>query len=110
MKEDLRSTRWNRISIRMQVPATTGVFLLGSGEVGEGPTDVLLVGSASNLRQKLLELLDREELRSASARVIHWVADLTVEQARLAERLFVRRYDPPIHLAPSTRYLDILAG
>ena len=110
MKEDLRSTRWNRISIRMQVPATTGVFLLGAGEIDEGPIDVLLVGSANNLRKKLLELLDREELRSVSARVIHWVADLTVEQARLAERLFVRRYNPPLHLDPSTRYLDILAG
>ena len=32
------------------------------------------------------------------------------EQARLAERLFVRRYDPPLTSAPRTRYLDILAG
>ena len=45
-----------------------------------------------------------------SARVIHWVADLTIEQARIAERLFVRRYNPPLTDTPGTRYFDIFAG
>jgi hypothetical protein len=69
-----------------------------------------LVGSATDLRARLLELLEAEELQRMSARVIHWVADLPLEQARLAERLFVRRYNPPLTDSPGTRYLDILAG
>ncbi len=109
MKEDLRATRWNRLAIRIQVPSSTGVFILEAKNGGEGPEGVLLVGSATNLRKKLLELVDRNELKSMSARVIHWVADLSIEQARLAERLFIRRYNPPLNLQHN-RYLDILAG
>lgn len=108
MKEDLRATRWNRLAIRIQVPPTTGVFLLETGGAGDSDR-VLLVGSATNLRQKLLELADHRELKGLSARVIHWVADLSIEQARLAERLFIRRYNPPLNLQHN-RYLDILAG
>ena len=110
MKEDLKATRWNRVAIRLNVPSSTGVFLLGAADDEDGPEHVLLVGSAANLRRKLLELLDHEEIRSMSARVIHWVAGLTLEQAQLAERLFVRRYNPPLNLAPPTRYHDILVG
>ena len=109
MKEDLRATRWNRLAIRIQVPPTTGVFLLETDGGDDNPDRVLLVGSATNLRQKLLELADHRELRELSARVIHWVADLSIEQARLAERLFIRRYNPPLNLQHN-RYLDILAG
>lgn len=110
MKEDLRVTRWNRVAVRLNVPASTGVFLLSAGPGDEGPEDVLLVGSAQNLRAKLLELFASEEIQAVGARVIHWVGDLTIEQARIAERLFVRRYNPPLNLSPATRYLDILAG
>ena len=110
MKEDLKATRWNRLAIRIQVPPTAGVFLLEAGEGGNGPDEVLLVGSATNLRKKLLELLAQDDLKAASERVIHWVADLSIEQARLAERLFIRRYNPPLNLHTSSRYLDILAG
>ena len=95
--------------MRLNVPRAPGVFLVGAGP-GLLPERVLMVGSATDLRARLLELLELEELHARSARVIHWVADLTVEQARLAERLFVRRYDPPIASAPRSRYLDILAG
>ena len=109
MKEDLKATRWNRLAIRIQVPPTAGVFLLEANDGGGGMEDVLLVGSATNLRKKLLELLAHDELKSASARVIHWVA-LSIEQARLAERLFIRRYNPPLNHQSSSRYLDILAG
>jgi hypothetical protein len=109
MKEDLKRTRWSRLSVRLNVPRAPGVFLVGAGP-GLFPEQVLMVGSATDLRARLLELLELEELHAMSARVIHWVADLTVEQARLAERLFVRRYDPPITSAPRSRYLDILAG
>lgn len=109
MKEDLKRTRWSRISVRLNVPRSTGVFLVGAG-AGRMPDRVLMVGSASDLRARLLELFETEELNRMSARVIHWVADLTIEQARIAERLFVRRYNPPITDAPRTRYLDILAG
>jgi hypothetical protein len=110
MKEDLKATRWNRVAIRLNVPPATGVFLLGAKDEQDGPEHVLLVGSAANLRRKLLELLDHEEIQAMSARVIHWVAGLTIEQAQLAERLFVRRYNPPLNLAPPTRYHDILVG
>lgn len=110
MKEDLKHTRWNRIAIRLYVPASTGVFLLGASNGESGPDHVLLVGSATNLREKLLSLLAQKELKSMGVSVIHWVADLTIEQARLAERLFVRRFNPPLNLSPKTRYLDILAG
>lgn len=109
MKEDLKRTRWSRIAVRLHVPRSTGVFLVGAG-AGRNPDRVLMVGSAADLRGRLLELLDVGELHERSARVIHWVADLTLEQARLAERLFVRRYDPPLTDSPRTRYLDILAG
>jgi excinuclease UvrABC nuclease subunit len=109
MKEDLKRTRWSRISVRLNVPRSPGVFLVGAG-AGLMPDRVLMVGSASDLRARLLELLETEELHRMSARVIHWVADLTTEQARIAERLFVRRYDPPITDVPGTRYLDIFAG
>ena len=109
MKEDLKRTRWSRISVRLNVPRSTGVFLVGAG-AGRIPDRILMVGSASDLRARLLELLETEELHRMSARVIHWVADLTIEQARIAERLFVRRYNPPIADSPGTRYLDILAG
>lgn len=109
MKEDLKRTRWSRISVRLNVPRSTGVFLVGAG-AGRVPDRVLMVGSASDLRARLLELFETEELNRMSARVIHWVADLTIEQARIAERLFVRRYNPPITDSPGTRYLDILAG
>ena len=109
MKEDLKRTRWSRISIRLNVPRTPGVFLVGAG-AGLAPDRVLMVGSASDLRARLLELLEAEELQRMSARMIHWVADLTTVQARLAERLFVRRYNPPLTDSPGTRYLDILAG
>lgn len=107
MNEDLRRTPWNRLSVRLRVPRSTGVYLVGAG-AGRSPADVMLVGSARNLRSALLELLEREDLHLA--RAVHWVADLTVEQARLAERLFVRRYNPPMSTTPRTRYLDILAG
>ncbi len=109
MKEDLRRTPWSRLAVRLRVPRTTGVYIVAAGP-GLSPDRVLLVGSARDLRGRLLELLEAEDLKAASARVIHWVSDLTVEQARLAERLFVRRYNPPLNTAPSTRYLDILAG
>lgn len=109
MKEDLKRTRWSRISVRLNVPRSTGVFLVGAG-AGRMPDRVLMVGSASDLRARLLELFETEELNRMSARVIHWIADLTIEQARIAERLFVRRYNPPITDSPGTRYLDILAG
>jgi hypothetical protein len=109
MKEDLKRTRWSRISVRLNVPRSTGVFLVGAG-AGLMPDRVLMVGSTSDLRKRLLELLETEELHRMSARVIHWVADLTIEQARLAERLFVRRYNPPLTDSRRTRYLDILAG
>lgn len=109
MKEDLQRTRWSRISVRLNVPRSPGVFLVGAGP-GLLPDRVLMVGSATDLRARLLELLETGELGKMSARVIHWVADLTLEQARLAERLFVRRYDPPITDAPRTRYMDILTG
>ena len=109
MKEDLKRTRWSRISVRLNVPRSPGVFLVGAG-AGLAPDRVLMVGSASDLRARLLELLEAEELQRMSARMIHWVADLTTEQARLAERLFVRRYNPPLTDSPGTRYLDILAG
>lgn len=110
MKEDLKMTRWNRIAVRLSVPASTGVFLLGATDGENGPENVLLVGSAENLREKLLDLLGHEELRTLGANVIHWVADLTVEQARIAERLFIRRYNPPLNQRPTSRYLDILTG
>jgi excinuclease UvrABC nuclease subunit len=71
---------------------------------------VLLVGSARNLRQKLLQLFELEELRNLSAQAVHWVSGLTIEQARLAERQLIRRYDPPLNLSDRSRYLDILAG
>jgi hypothetical protein len=109
MKEDLKRTRWSRIAVRLNVPRSTGVFLVGAG-TGLAPDRVLMVGSAADLRGRLLELFDAAELEERSARVIHWVADLTIEQARLAERLFVRRYNPPLTDSPRTRYLDILAG
>ncbi|HJU87077.1 MAG TPA: hypothetical protein VJ788_06910 [Gemmatimonadota bacterium] len=109
MKEDLQLTRWSRISVRLNVPRSTGVFLVGAG-TGHTPDRVLMVGSASDLRARLLELLEADEMQRIGARFIHWVADMTIEQARIAERLFVRRYNPPITNAPGTRYLDILAG
>jgi hypothetical protein len=109
MKEDLKRTRWSRISVRLSVPRSTGVFLVGAG-AGRMPERVLMVGSASNLRERLLELFETEDLHRLSARVIHWVADLTIEQARIAERVFVRRYNPPLTDSPRTRYFDILAG
>lgn len=109
MKEDLQRTRWSRISVRLNVPRSPGVFLVGAG-AGLTPDRVLMVGSATDLRARLLELLETDELGRMSARVIHWVADLTLEQARLAERLFVRRYDPPVTDSPRTRYMDILTG
>ncbi|HUP00881.1 MAG TPA: GIY-YIG nuclease family protein [Gemmatimonadota bacterium] len=109
MKEDLHKTRWSRLSIRLHVPQTMGVFILAAGD-GNGSESVLLVGSARNLRARLLQLFDLAELKDLSARAVHWVADLTVEQARLAERQFIRRYDPPLNHAPRSRYLDILAG
>lgn len=108
MTGNLTTTRWNRFSIRLNVPTTMGVFLIGGTE--SGPEPVLLVGSTRNLRRKLLQLLEFDELRSLSARCVHWVADLSVEQARLAERQLVRRYDPPLNVAPQSRYFDILAG
>lgn len=104
MKEDLHRTRWNRLSVRLHVPQAMGVFLLATGE------QVLLVESASNLRARLLELFDLKELRGQSARVVHWVAGMSIEQARLAERQFVRTFNPPLNAAASSRYLDILAG
>lgn len=109
MKEDLKKTRWNRLSVRLHVPAAMGVFLVAAAE-GNGPESVILVGSAQNLRARLLEIFAQTEFRDAGARVVHWVAGLTVEQARLAERQFIRRYNPPLNEAPSSRYLDILAG
>jgi excinuclease UvrABC nuclease subunit len=110
MKEDLKATRWNRVAIRLNVPAAPGVFLLGAAENADSPENVLLVGSATNLRRRMLELLDHREIKTMSARVIHWVAGLTIEQAQLAERLFVRRYNPPLNLGTPTRYHDILIG
>ena len=86
-----------------------GVFLVGASDSGD-PDPVLLVGSARNLRRKLLQLLELEELRHVSARCVHWVDGLSMEQARLAERQFIRRYDPPLNLSSGSRYLDILAG
>lgn len=109
MKEDLQLTRWSRMSVRLSVPRSTGVFLVGAG-TGRTPDRVLMVGSARDLRARLLELLEAEEMQRIGARFIHWVADMTVEQARIAERLFVRRFNPPITDTPGTRYLDILAG
>lgn len=109
MKEDLHRTRWNRLAIRLHVPPAMGVFMIAAQD-GESPEPVLLVGSARNLRQQLLQLLDMREIQAVSAAVVHWVADLTFEQARLAERQLIRRYNPPLNLAPATRYLDILAG
>jgi hypothetical protein len=109
MNQELRRTRWSRFSIRLHVPPGMGVFLLAASD-GEDPQPVLLVGSAINLRQKLLQLFELEELRNLSAQAVHWVSDLSMEQARLAERQLIRRYDPPLNLANQSRYLDILAG
>lgn len=106
---DLERTSWNRIAIRLKVPTTTGVYLLAAGR-GHTPTDVLLVGSAQNLRARMLELLKRDDVGSLPTRVVHWVADLSVEQARLAERILSRRYDPPLGPPTRSRYHDILAG
>lgn len=109
MRGDMHRTRWNRFAIRLSVPSSMGVFLLAAGD-GSSPEAVLLVGSARDLRRKLLGLFEREELRDLRARFVHWVDGLSIEQARLAERQFIRRYDPPLNLAPGSRYLDILAG
>lgn len=94
--------------MRFHVPEATGVFLLGSGT--RTPRDVVMVGSARNLRSRLLELVDLNELQELGTRAVHWVADLSIEQARLAERQFIRRYNPPLNAAARSRYLDILAG
>ena len=107
MENELKRTPWNRLAVRFHVPETTGVFLLGDG-AGAGPQDVLCVGSAPNLRARLLELLGTEDLKVA--RVVHWVAGLSIEQARLAERIFARRFDPPHANGPRSRYMDILVG
>ncbi|MDX1623860.1 MAG: hypothetical protein R3199_07745 [Gemmatimonadota bacterium] len=109
MEKDLRRTSWNRIAVALRVPRTTGIFLLGKGP-GRTPRDVVMVGSTRNLRDALLSLLLRDELRDLGIRTIHWVADLTIEQARIAERFFTRRYDPPISPEERSRYHDILAG
>ena len=109
MKGDLHKTRWSRFSIRMQVPSSMGVFLLAASD-GSSPEPVLLVGSAKNLRRKLLQLFELEELRGVSAKFVHWVGGLSIEQTRLAERQFIRRYDPPLNLTKPSRYMDILAG
>jgi hypothetical protein len=109
MEQDLHRTAWNRLAVLLQVPRTTGVFLLGVG-AGRSPQEVLMVGSARNLRARLLEILRAGDVRAAGATVVHWVSDLSEEQARLAERMFVRRFDPPFNPAPRTRYFDILAG
>lgn len=109
MDQDLRRTPWNRLAVLLQVPRTTGVFMLGAGG-SRWPQDVLMVGSASNLRARLLEILRADDVRTAGAIAVHWVSDLSVEQARLAERMFTRRYNPPFNPAPDTRYIDILAG
>lgn len=109
MNQELRRTRWSRFSIRLHVPAGMGVFLLAASD-GEDPQPVLLVGSARNLREKLLQLFELEELRNLSAQAVHWVSGLTIEQARLAERQLIRRYDPPLNLSERSRYMDILAG
>lgn len=109
MKQDLRRTRWNRLAVRLRVPRSTGVFLVGAGS-GRNPGRVLMVGSARNLRDRVLELFDLEELRDSGIHFVHWVADLTVEQARLTERLLLRRHDPPLGPGPRDRYFDILTG
>lgn len=109
MNQELKRTRWSRFSIRLHVPAGMGVFLLAASD-DDDPQPVLLVGSARNLRQKLLQLFELEELRNLSAQAVHWVSDLTIEQARLAEQQLIRRYDPPLNLTERSRYLDILAG
>lgn len=109
MTQDLHRTSWNRLAVILQVPRTTGVFLLGVG-ASRNPQKVLMVGSARNLRARLLEILREGSLEAAGAMAVHWVSDMTLEQARLAERIFTRRYDPPMNAAPDSRYLDILAG
>ena len=109
MNQELKHTRWSRFSIRLHVPSGMGVFLLAASD-GDDPQPVLLVGSARNLRQKLLQLFELEELRNLSAQAVHWVSGLTMEQARLAERQLIRRYDPPLNLSDRSRYMDILAG
>lgn len=109
MNQELKRTRWSRFSIHLHVPSGMGVFLLAASD-GEDPQPVLLVGSASNLRRKLLQLFELEELRNLSAQAVHWVSGLTMEQARLAERQLIRRYDPPLNLSDRSRYMDILAG
>ncbi|MDX1660329.1 MAG: hypothetical protein R3326_00950 [Gemmatimonadota bacterium] len=109
MNTKLRRTPWNRIALRLRVPRSTGVYLVGAG-TGRGPSDILRVGSASNLRARLLELVEEEDLQELHARAVHWVGDLTIEQARIAERLFTRRYDPPAQPTVRSRYEEILAG
>lgn len=109
MNQELKHTRWSRFSIRLHVPSGMGVFLLAASD-GDDPQPVLLVGSAKNLRQRLLQLFELEELRNLSAQAVHWVSGLTMEQARLAERQLIRRYDPPLNISDRSRYLDILAG
>ena len=109
MNQDLRRTPWNRIALRLRVPATTGVYLIGAG-TARAPSEVLLVGSTHDLRARLLELVEEEDLRDLHARAVHWVADLTIDQARIAERLFTRRYRPPAQPAARSRYEEILAG
>lgn len=109
MNQELRRTRWSRFSIRLHVPPGMGVFLLAASD-GDDPQPVLLVGSARNLRERLLQLFELEELRNLSAQAVHWVSGLTIEQARLAERQLIRRYDPPLNLTERSRYMDILAG
>lgn len=109
MKQELRRTRWNRLAVRLRIPRSTGVFLVGAG-TGRNPERVLMVGSARDLRERVLELFDLDELHDAGVQFVHWVADLTVEQARLTERLLLRRHDPPLGPEPRDRYFDILPG
>lgn len=109
MNTNLRRTAWNRLSVLLQVPRAPGVFLLGAG-AARSPREVLLVGSSHDLRSRLLEILRAGDARYAAARAVHWVTGLTIEEARIAERQLVRRYDPPDNPAPRSRYFDILAG
>lgn len=109
MNEDLRRTSWNRIAVRLRVPRSIGVFLVATDR-GRFPGNVLMVGSARNLRSRLLDLLPREDLREANPGAVHWVSELTLAQARVAERFFTRRYDPPFRGSTGSRWLDVLAG
>ena len=62
MKEDLQLTRWSRISVRLNVPRSTGVFLVGAG-TGRFTLVALEAGltlTATDVNESLLEELKQK--------------------------------------------------